>query len=515
MLKVYRFKARLILLCSIGVFFIGLLGMTGGYWLSRLSADTQASISRIEQTSIALAGVGHVHNLYRDQIFSWKNLLLRGGNSEQQEKYWRQFQTQGLQVEQALARLNQMTSLPHDMRIQIQAVSREISHLNQRYQQTYEQGNLASLEAVQLLDRQVEGFEQAPTSSMLQLLVRINQQMTYALQQEQQNLLQQQSHAIQFFLVASVVGGMLVLLIAWRLGRGLWQQLGGEPEDASRLASLIANGDLSVDILARHHQPSSLFYSLHTMVGFFRHLITEATLSTEEVTAAAEQIAAAAQNLSHSAVHQSSRLEQSAASLEEISSIVALNADNAHVTEGMAIESAKLARAGEAQIRQAIQVNQEIAQKIAVVDEIAFQTHLLALNAALEANRAGESGRGFAIVANEIRTLASHSQEAAKAISVLVEKGLHESRAAGENFEQLMQPVQHTAELVQEIAAASLEQKTGVEQISQSVNVLTTVTQVTAEAADQLSATAVSMREKAHHLQKLIQRFRLPPKVVS
>ena len=146
------------------------------------------------------------------------------------------------------------------------------------------------------------------------------------------------------------------------------------------------------------------------------------------------------------------------------------NADNAQQTDKIANKSATDAQESGKSVVEAVTAMKEIASKISIIEEIARQTNLLALNAAIEAARAGEHGKGFAVVAAEVRKLAERSQKAAGEINQLSGTTVKVSEKAGEMLEKLVPDIQRTAELVQEITAASKEQDTGAEQINKALS---------------------------------------------
>lgn len=138
-----------------------------------------------------------------------------------------------------------------------------------------------------------------------------------------------------------------------------------------------------------------------------------------------------------------------------------------------------------------------------------YQTNLLALNAAIEAGRAGEHGRGFAVVAAEVRKLAQRSQEAAKDIGTVAGQSVALAERAGSLLDEMLPGIRKTADLVQEISAASSEQSTGLNQINAAVSQIAQTTQVNASAAEELNATAEEMSNQAIQLQEMMEFFRV------
>jgi methyl-accepting chemotaxis protein len=176
------------------------------------------------------------------------------------------------------------------------------------------------------------------------------------------------------------------------------------------------------------------------------------------------------------------------------------NADNAQQTDKIANKSAKDAQESGKSVLEAVAAMKEIANKISIIEEIARQTNLLALNAAIEAARAGEHGKGFAVVAAEVRKLAERSQKAAGEINQLSGTTLKVSEKSGEMLDKLVPDIQRTAELVQEISAASKEQDTGAEQINKALQQLEQVIQQNASAAEEMASTTEELTGQAEQL---------------
>jgi methyl-accepting chemotaxis protein len=158
---------------------------------------------------------------------------------------------------------------------------------------------------------------------------------------------------------------------------------------------------------------------------------------------------------------------------------------------------------------QTVAAMKEIAEKINIIEEIARKTDLLALNAAVEAARAGEHGKGFAVVASEVRKLAERSQTAAAEISRLTADGVEVAEAAGDLLAKLVPDIRKTAELVQEISAASAEQNTGASQINKAIQQLVQVIQQNASASEEMASTAEELSGQAELLQSTVSFFKV------
>jgi methyl-accepting chemotaxis protein len=183
------------------------------------------------------------------------------------------------------------------------------------------------------------------------------------------------------------------------------------------------------------------------------------------------------------------------------------NAGNASQTDKIANKSAKDAQESGKSVLEAVSAMKEIANKISIIEEIARQTNLLALNAAIEAARAGEHGKGFAVVAAEVRKLAERSQKAAAEINQLSSTTLRVSEKSGEMLDKLVPDIQRTAELVQEISAASKEQDTGAEQINKALQQLEKVIQQNASASEEMASTTEELTGQSDQLMSALAFF--------
>jgi methyl-accepting chemotaxis protein len=215
------------------------------------------------------------------------------------------------------------------------------------------------------------------------------------------------------------------------------------------------------------------------------------------VLSASGQVSSSAQVVSQGTSEQAASVEETTSSLEQMSASITQNAENSRQMEHMALQGAKDAEESAASVKETMLAMQAIAEKVSIVEEIAYQTNLLALNAAIEAARAGDHGRGFAVVATEVRKLAERSQAAAKEIGGLAGSCVRLAERSEALLEQLVPSIRKTTDLVQEVAAASAEQSSGVSQINRALAQVDHVTQRNASSAEELSSTAEEMASQA------------------
>jgi methyl-accepting chemotaxis protein len=293
---------------------------------------------------------------------------------------------------------------------------------------------------------------------------------------------------------------------------------------ASHVIGRVAEGDLTAKVnVTAYGETEKMLRGLERMTADLARLVSEVNRSARTVAANSAQLAQGHRDLAWRSEHQASTLEETASSMEELTSTVTHNAETAHQASELARNASTVATRGGEVVKEVVRTMDGIASSAgrigeisSVIDGIAFQTNLLALNAAVEAARAGEQGRGFAVVAAEVRTLAQRSAAAAREIKTLigdsttqVQTGHRMVVTFGDTMQDIVGSVRKVAELIGEIAAASREQSSGIEQVNTAVTELEQgVQQNAAMVQDAVEATA-SLAQQADALQRAVARFRV------
>jgi methyl-accepting chemotaxis protein len=306
-------------------------------------------------------------------------------------------------------------------------------------------------------------------------------------------------------IMGTLVCAMLILGIAYFVSRRIRQALG----DAVAVANELSEGNLAVTVQVKSEdETGKLLLAMDHMVEKLKEVVGGVTAASNNVAAAAQQMSSSSQQMSQGATEQAASAEEVSSSMEQMSSNIKQNADNAQQTERIALKAAEDAREGGKSVAETVSAMKEIATKISIIEEIARQTNLLALNAAIEAARAGDHGKGFAVVASEVRKLAERSQTAAAGIRELSGSSVEVAEKAGEMLMRIVPDIQKTAELVQEISAASSEQNSGAEQINKAIQQLDQVIQQNASATEEMASTAEEVSSQAEQLHDSIAFFK-------
>ena len=308
--------------------------------------------------------------------------------------------------------------------------------------------------------------------------------------------------SIILMVLAVVVGGILTFSIV----RGITAAL----SRCVRLGESMADGDFTQAVDAnRADEIGVLIKAMNAMRETLHDAFSGIQQASGQVASSSEELSSSSQSLSSGASEQAANLEETSASIEELNASIQSNSELAQSGKDIAAKSAARAEEGGQAVRETVAAMKQIADQIAIIDDIADQTNLLALNAAIEAARAGEMGKGFAVVAVEVRKLAERSQKAAKEISELAGTSVVGAERAGDLIEHVVPDIQRTAQIADEMYAATTEQASGAEQINLAVTQLDQVTQQNASTSEETAAASEELAAQAQSMQELISRFRI------
>lgn len=484
----------------------------GMFQLSRVIAFFQndvEEIARVERQAV------EAELRFRTQVQEWKNVLLRGHDAEQLDRFWTAFQREESAVAEQVRQV--MAEMPNSENVQ--AIGQRFLDAHTAMATGYRRG-YASFEATlfdhRAGDQAVAGMDRQPAQLLRELRTAVAE-YSQSVQQEAANMARLTLWASVIVLLLAAAGGFAFAVLTSRSMV--------KPLDATvTLARRVAEGDLTsqVDVQGRD-EIAQLRQAMRDMQGALTGIVQEVRQSADNLSSASQQIASGNQDLSARTESQAGSLEETAASMEQLSATVSQNADNAQTANTLATEASQVASEGGQVVTELVQTMQGITQSsqrigdiIGVIDGIAFQTNILALNAAVEAARAGEAGRGFAVVASEVRSLAGRSAEAAKEIKQLindslqrVETGNRQAELAGDTMARVVDSIAKVTRVMADITAASREQSDGVAQIGQAVSELDQTTQQNAALVEEMAAAADALKQQAAALVRAVSVFKL------
>ncbi|MEX3787194.1 methyl-accepting chemotaxis protein [Paraburkholderia sp. BR14374] len=320
----------------------------------------------------------------------------------------------------------------------------------------------------------------------------------------------------------ALVGVAIAIGLGLLVTRAVVRQIGGEPAEVAKVVEQIAGGDLSERLHTGAAYERSILRAVAHMQERLASTIGSIRESAESVSIASQQIASGNIDLSARTEEQAASLEQTAASMSELTQTVGRNSDNARNASALATQAAQVVNTGNTAVEGMVRTigeisgsSTKISEITGVIEGIAFQTNILALNAAVEAARAGEQGRGFAVVASEVRNLAQRSASAAKEIKemittsvAIIEGGTQQAAEVSTTMADIKDAIHRVSNIVDEIATASEEQNRSIHQVGQAVTQMDETTQQNAALVEQAAAAAQSLEAQARKMKQTVSVFR-------
>jgi methyl-accepting chemotaxis protein len=269
-------------------------------------------------------------------------------------------------------------------------------------------------------------------------------------------------------------------------------------------------GDFTHSInISRKDEIGQLASALNDTFMKMKELIGSVQGTVDNLNQAGEHINSSAQDVSQGASEQAASVEQVSASMEQMTANVEQNMHNSQITEKNVLMAAAAVFEGNKSVKRTADLMRNILEKVNVINDIAKQTNILALNASVEAASAGEFGKGFAVIAREIRELAEYSRRAAVEITDNVKQGSAISDKATKQLGEIVKQMETTSELIKQITIASQEQNNGIEQITNGIQQLNKVTQQNAAVSEEMATNSEELAGQAEMLKNVVQYFKL------
>jgi len=507
----------------LGAFFLLAL-LTVGYqgWsaIGSIKANNAQSMQRSVDLTQAVDTARSAQVEFKIQVQEWKNILIRGHDQAQLDKYSAAFVKSSQATNAELKKLSGLfAKLKLETNLDDEAIKMH-EDLGKNYLNALKQFDTANPDSYKIVDKAVSGMDRPPTKKIDEIVEFIDAQSkknaAEAAAAAEATAKASTVTLLVVLVITTLVGGAIV----WWIVKGITRPL----DQAIDIAKTVAAGDLSREVEVKTtDEVGELLGALKLMSGNLSDIVSRVRISTETITSASGEVATGSMDLSTRTEQQASSLEETASSMTELTSTVRQNNENATQARKLADEASNVAVRGGATVSEVVQTmgainesSRKIVDIIGVIDGIAFQTNILALNAAVEAARAGEQGRGFAVVAGEVRNLAHRSAAAAKEIKELignsverVEEGSRLVGEAGVTMEEVVNSVRRVTSIIGEIAIATGEQRDGIEQISDAITQMDSVTQQNAALVEEAAAAAEALQQQAASLSEAVSVFKV------
>ncbi|HEV2540127.1 MAG TPA: methyl-accepting chemotaxis protein [Frateuria sp.] len=516
----FRIGVRLAALGTLLLVATAIVGVGGWAGLSKMyrvqgeATETATAYAQAADT----ARVAQVE--FKKQVQEWKDLLLRGADPAAYAKYRGAFLEESARVHQDLQGLRARL---HALGSNVAGVDEALathSGLQQKYVEALQRFDAKDPQSAHVVDSLVKGIDRAPTAAIDGIVAQVQRDQAQAAKRINDGSLADYRLACWMLLAITVFATLTGAFVTVLLTRSITRPIGR----ALSLAEAVAAGDLSSTIeVEGEDETAQLLAALARMNRQLHDVVARIRNGADEIRSSTAQIAAGNADLSARTSEQAAALEETVSSMEEFTRNVLTNAEGARGAQQRAQVSLEAAGETRAAMDHAVkameqigEVSRHISEITEVLDRLATQSHILALNATVEAARAGETGKGFNVVATEVRALAAQSKNAARDIRSLVEQssltvrtGADRIGGAGSSLRQLADSVEEVSRVVDAIALVSADQSADIDQVNHAIHKIDQVTQSNSALVEEAAAAAEAVRSRAQELAQSVAFFRL------
>jgi len=544
-------SGKLVLLAVAASVLLALIGGIGIFSMRGMAGSVLNDLNAAKTESSTLVSIENAGGHFKKQVQAWKDILIRGNDASSYDKYFAEFGSEEKKVQDSLASASALMKESGIATDDVEKLKRDHLELGDKYREALKQFDRADSNAGKTVDKLVKGIDRATTAGVEKIVTDIEMRMTERMSTQIDRSQASYETARNILAILTLIGLAIAIAVSVAILRDIIGQLGGEPAYAADITRRIAAGDLTVSIETRPGDNSSLLAAMKQMRDALHDVLAQIRQASDKVAVDAAMMSAASNQVSAGSSLQSEATASMAAAVEEMTVSISHVASSAGDARRMAAEAGTLSTEGEGVVKGAvIEINKianafnhssdlisklgeqsnQISAIVNVIKEIADQTNLLALNAAIEAARAGEQGRGFAVVADEVRKLAERTttstQEIAGMIQVIqsgtqsamqgmteggaqVGEGVRMAAKAGDSISKIEASSQKVLDAVAEISSALEEQSSASSLIAQNVEKIAHMTEENSAAVVEVHHAAESLERLSGDLKALIGKFKV------